>query len=360
MNLGNNIKFYRTQKKMTQEELAELLGTTSKSVSRWEQSITYPDISLLPFIANIFEITVDELLGVEKINQNEFVKELNEKALEYQKNYDLDGELKLWQDAYKKLPNNEEIKYNLISIMVTINIVNNRLIYINDVVKLSESILEKSTDNLMRLKVTECLVSLYSQMDEIEMAEYYAKQLPSSLFLNSNVVKTRYLKGDKLLNLIQYNTSEFINEIMRESEKVLFDNGINCSNVYKKEYLERLIQVSELIFVKDGDFGFNAVPFIFYYIELLKLEIKTSCDNNKIVSYLKNLNEPLNYIINFKPHKIKSPFMSKLECNSIGGYSVAINDLKNNIIKELNNELFNNYQKLAEYQEIIDKVMNMK
>ena len=53
-------------------------------------------------------------------------------------------------------------------------------------------------------------------------------------------------------------------------------------------------------------------------------------------------------------------FMSKLECNSIGGYSVAINDLKNNIIKELNNELFNNYQKLAEYQEIIDKVMNMK
>ena len=63
MNLGNNIKFYRTQKKMTQEELAELLGTTSKSISRWEQSLTYPDISLLPFIANIFEITVDELLG---------------------------------------------------------------------------------------------------------------------------------------------------------------------------------------------------------------------------------------------------------------------------------------------------------
>ena len=32
MDLGNNIKFYRTQKKMTQEELAELLGTTSKSI----------------------------------------------------------------------------------------------------------------------------------------------------------------------------------------------------------------------------------------------------------------------------------------------------------------------------------------
>lgn len=40
MNLGNNIKSLRTTKKMTQEELAELLGTTSKSVSRWEQKIS--------------------------------------------------------------------------------------------------------------------------------------------------------------------------------------------------------------------------------------------------------------------------------------------------------------------------------
>lgn len=54
MNLGNNIKSLRTAKKMTQEELADLLGTTSKSVSRLEQSLTYPDISLLPFIANVF------------------------------------------------------------------------------------------------------------------------------------------------------------------------------------------------------------------------------------------------------------------------------------------------------------------
>ena len=360
MNLGNNIKYYGTQKKMTQEELAELLGTTSKSVSRWEQSITYPDISLLPFIANIFEITVDELLGVEKINQSEFVKELNKKALEYQKNYDLDGELTLWQDAYKKLPNNEEIKYNLISIMVTINIVNNSLIYTTDVIKLSESILEKSTDNLMRLNVTECLVSLYSQMGEIEMAEYYAKQLPSNLYLNRNVAKTRFLNGDKLLSLIQQNVGEFVGEIMRESEKILYDNGMNNSNIYKKEYLERLIKVSELIFVKDGDFGYNAVPIIFYYIELLKLEIQTTCDNDKILSYFNNLNRPLDYIINFQPHLMKSPFMNKLECTSIGGYAASFMNLKNNIIKELKEELFSSYQKLEEFELIIEKINKIK
>ena len=95
---------------MTQEDLAELLATTSKSVSRWEQSLTYPDISLLPFIANIFEVTVDELLGVEKINQNEYIKKLKEQADRYAMVNDYKSELQLWQEAYKKLPNNEEIK----------------------------------------------------------------------------------------------------------------------------------------------------------------------------------------------------------------------------------------------------------
>lgn len=51
MNLSKNIK---NIKKMTQEEVTQLLGTTSKLVSRWEQGITYPDITLLPLIANIF------------------------------------------------------------------------------------------------------------------------------------------------------------------------------------------------------------------------------------------------------------------------------------------------------------------
>lgn len=70
MNLGNNIKELRTKNRMTQEKLAELLGTTSKSVSRWEQSITYPDITLLPLIASIFETTTDELLGY-KLSERE-------------------------------------------------------------------------------------------------------------------------------------------------------------------------------------------------------------------------------------------------------------------------------------------------
>ena len=356
MDLGNNIKSLRTKKKMTQEELAELLGTTSKSVSRWEQSLTYPDISLLPFIANIFEVTVDDLLGVESIKQDEYVNELKKQADQYAMNNDYENELKLWKEAYKKLPNNEEVKIYLISVMNTINILTNEVKYSSEIVKLAESILDKSTNNIIRINATQCLVDLYSQMDNIEMAEHYCKQLPKDLLYTRNVMQTRYLKDEKLLTSIQMNICDLVSEIERESEFVIYNNRMKISNEYKKEYLERLIKIQELVFVKDNDFGYNAVPIIFNNIELAKLEIKTTNKEDVVIICLNNIINAVNYIIKFKPHKIKSPFMNNIECTNICGYSSVLGNLKNNILKELNKDVFNKYINYEEYKVLLSKV----
>ncbi len=63
MNLGNNISEKRKAKGMTQEELAANLGVSPQAVSKWENNLSCPDISLLPAIAKIFGMSVDELLG---------------------------------------------------------------------------------------------------------------------------------------------------------------------------------------------------------------------------------------------------------------------------------------------------------
>lgn len=63
LKISENLARLRKQRKITQEELAEFLGVTKASVSKWETMQSYPDIMLLPVIANYFDITVDELIG---------------------------------------------------------------------------------------------------------------------------------------------------------------------------------------------------------------------------------------------------------------------------------------------------------
>lgn len=69
MTIGKNIAELRKNNGMTQEQLAEILGVSSQSVSKWENDVTMPDIMLLPTIAGCFNITVDELYGGRKTKE---------------------------------------------------------------------------------------------------------------------------------------------------------------------------------------------------------------------------------------------------------------------------------------------------
>lgn len=63
LKIHEQIAFLRKQKGLTQEQLATALGVTNQSVSKWESGQCCPDIQLLPAIAELFEVSVDELLG---------------------------------------------------------------------------------------------------------------------------------------------------------------------------------------------------------------------------------------------------------------------------------------------------------
>lgn len=61
---GNMIAALRRENGMTQMELAEKMGVTDKAVSKWERDLSFPDVSSLPKLAEIFDISVDELMQV--------------------------------------------------------------------------------------------------------------------------------------------------------------------------------------------------------------------------------------------------------------------------------------------------------
>lgn len=82
--LGSFIAVLRKSRGMTQRELAEKLGVSDKTVSHWERDESAPDISMIPVIAEIFDVTCDELLKGEKAKDtNETTPKNNQKQMKY-------------------------------------------------------------------------------------------------------------------------------------------------------------------------------------------------------------------------------------------------------------------------------------
>jgi len=73
MYIAENLKILRKKNDMTQEDVAEVLGVSPQSVSKWERGDTYPDITLLPSLANLYKTSIDSLIGMEKINDDKAI-----------------------------------------------------------------------------------------------------------------------------------------------------------------------------------------------------------------------------------------------------------------------------------------------
>lgn len=81
LKLSENIAFLRKKKKITQEELANFVGVSKASVSKWENGQSMPDILILPQLAAFFDVTIDRLMGYESwLSKEQIMKKYRELA----------------------------------------------------------------------------------------------------------------------------------------------------------------------------------------------------------------------------------------------------------------------------------------
>ncbi len=89
--VGEKIAELRKQKNMTQEEFGAMLGISAQSVSKWENHISLPDISLIPIIADTFDISIDELfdrsVSVAPVKTETVIESTFEKLLKHISSY---------------------------------------------------------------------------------------------------------------------------------------------------------------------------------------------------------------------------------------------------------------------------------
>lgn len=74
--LGMMIASLRKENGMTQLDLADKMGVTDKAVSKWERDISYPDVNTIAKLAEIFEISVDELMQIKNESQHDTKKDV--------------------------------------------------------------------------------------------------------------------------------------------------------------------------------------------------------------------------------------------------------------------------------------------
>ena len=80
--LGKKIADLRKEKGIKQDDVAEILGVSPQAVSKWENDISCPDIMLLPKLANLFGVTVDELLSNKPKVETKILPEEERKNIE--------------------------------------------------------------------------------------------------------------------------------------------------------------------------------------------------------------------------------------------------------------------------------------
>ena len=107
--LNATIKFYRKEMKLTQEQLAEVMGVTVGAVSKWESGLSNPDIMLLPKLARLFGISLDVLFSFELMDPSADDLAEKIKSFRHEKQYDQGREVAL--NAIRRYPNHFDVLY---------------------------------------------------------------------------------------------------------------------------------------------------------------------------------------------------------------------------------------------------------
>lgn len=108
--IGEKLRKLRRDRDMTQEMLASAFGVSPQAISKWECGDGYPDITLLPMIANYFKVTIDELMGNDEIGQQEDISVYNNT---YHKIYDKLERVEYILGYARKYPKDYRIAQNL-------------------------------------------------------------------------------------------------------------------------------------------------------------------------------------------------------------------------------------------------------
>ena len=187
---SETFKKLRKGRNMTQEQIAEVLRVSPQAVSRWETGATYPDIALLPSIAEFFETTVDALLGTGKARAKERIDGFLRHGKELRDAGEIFDAVELFRSAAREFPNSYELQYALFEALILAEGNGGEdLVLEGEIVDLGEQILTYSTDDRLRLLTKVYLGRFLAGKGHLKRATEIFESLPEAEYCREKQFK---------------------------------------------------------------------------------------------------------------------------------------------------------------------------
>lgn len=209
---SNNFKELRKLRELTQEQIAEMLGVTSQAISKWECGTSYPDIEMLPVIANFFRVSTDYLLGVDITRQENDIFETVERAKVLCDRQRYTDAVPLLRNALIQYPSSCEIMYWLAwSLRGTVK---EHPEHEEEAIRIYRRILSISKDSQLLCKVTRDLAYCYYTLGNLQTAKAYIDMLPSfEVCREYNLGRSNVIGGKELADILQSNIRTYASAI---------------------------------------------------------------------------------------------------------------------------------------------------
>ena len=168
--IGAIIKKLRAENNITQDTLATAIGVTPQAISRWESEGGYPDIELLPVLADFFSVSTDELLGYKLTEREEELANIKKELRRLAEVGTHQERLYFARDAFVKFPNDSKIKVYLAACLSDEwrNTHEKSLIHESEILCLS--VLDDCHDENIRYEAICTLSSIYNELGETKKA----------------------------------------------------------------------------------------------------------------------------------------------------------------------------------------------
>ena len=393
--IGKVIQRLRKERNLTQEQLAKFIGVSTPAVSKWESGNSYPDIELLPLLADFFNVSIDKLLNYKiDLSEEEVMKIYKELESGFAKieidlsteepkeefRQDLESVKKLSNMYIEKYPKSYLLKLRICSLyqMYSYKFGKSEL---NDRVKETTNILEdivRNTDDI-QIKETALIIlsNAYCMLEDYEKAELYLNMIHKSIGDTSVNLAMIYLKQNRLEEA----------EILLQNK--LFSNVFNISmdckgiiNVYKNQYKELKKKL------ENRNFNKNAIEREMEYIKNkllgyanLSLEIKKMLSEDKgaffsmymdymelslIFLFFNMKEEAKKALYSLKEILEKYPIHESLDVSQMRFFDKVESknlytfNIYTNLLIVLNDDSYNEIREEPIFKDVIEKILDME